>query len=402
MSSTSPENEQTAAIPTIFSHGFRPFFLLGALWAAFAMILWALVLAGDIRLPTRFDPISWHAHEFLFGYLSAVFAGFLLTAVPNWTGRPPLSGWPLLALTGLWGAGRVSIAFSELLAVEVVAFIDCSFSLVLSALILREVISARNWRNLVVPAMLGAFTAANFLFHLDAAGGGAAAQGLGLRLGLAAALMMVAVIGGRIVPAFTRNWLIKAGRAERPAQPMQTYDKAVLLITLVGLLLWVIWPESIHTGLCLFALAAFHTARLLRWRGSSASKEPLIWVLHVGYAFIPLGALVLGVSILFPTMFTVAAAQHVWMAGVIGMMTLAVMTRATLGHTGQRLHASSATVIIYLAVVGSIVSRLAAGAFPDWITTLHTLTAISWVAAFGGFVAVYGPLLLRDRRLISP
>lgn len=193
----------------LFSLGYRPFFLLGALWAALAMGLWAAMLAGQLALPTAFDPVSWHAHEFLFGYLAAIIAGFLLTAVPSWTGRPPLTGWPLASLAALWMAGRVAIMFSQGLPPLVVALVDLAMMAALAVLLTREIVAGGNWRNLPVVVLLVAFGAANGLFHWEAARGVYAAQGIGLRLGLAASLMMIAVIGGRIVPTFTRNWLVK-------------------------------------------------------------------------------------------------------------------------------------------------------------------------------------------------
>jgi uncharacterized protein involved in response to NO len=219
MAQSTGEQMRNWSGPAVLSFGFRPFFLLGALWAALAMMIWVVMLSGGPALPTRFDPTSWHAHEFLFGYLGAIIAGFLLTAVPNWTGRLPVVGWQLAALSALWIAGRVTIATSALLPPFWVGAVDLAFPLVLAAMILREIIAGKSWGNLVVLVMLAVFALANGLFHWNAAMGGFAAQGMGLRLGLAAALMMVSVIGGRVVPSFTRNWLVKTGHDARPAPP---------------------------------------------------------------------------------------------------------------------------------------------------------------------------------------
>lgn len=381
----------------VLSFGFRPFFLLGALWATLAMAMWVTMLAGALALPTRFDPVSWHAHEFLFGYLSAIIAGFLLTAVPNWTGRLPVLGWRLGALVALWIAGRLAIAFSAFMSGFLVALVDVMFAVALGLLIAREIVAGKNWQNLIVLAMLTVFTLANLLFHLEARLGALAAQGIGLRLGLAAVLMMISVIGGRIVPSFTRNWLVKSGRDARPVPPMQAFDKLVLLITLAGLAVWVLWPDWYATGLLLLLLATFQTVRLARWKGLNTLGEPLVWVLHLGYGLVPLGALFVGIDILFPGLVGLAAPQHVWMAGATGLMTLAVMTRATLGHTGQALHAGSATLAIYLALIASVSARLAAGLLPDIAMILYSLSALLWIAAFGGFAVVYGGLLLRPK-----
>ena len=197
--------------PAILAYGFRPFFLGAAVWAALAMMLWLPMLSGGPGLPTAFDPVSWHAHAFLFGYLGAVVAGFLLTAVPNWTGRLPIVGWPLGGLAVLWLAGRAAVAVSGGLPASMVAAVDLAFPLVLASVIGREIVAGRNWRNLIVLALLAVFIAGNALFHWEAARGDLAAQGYGLRLGLGAGVMMIAVIGGRVVPSFTRNWLVKRG-----------------------------------------------------------------------------------------------------------------------------------------------------------------------------------------------
>ncbi len=383
--------------PAVLSFGFRPFFLLGALWAALAMAIWVSMLAGGLALPSRFDPVSWHAHEFLFGYLSAIIAGFLLTAVPNWTGRLPVLGWRLAALVALWIAGRLAIVFSEFMPAFLVALVDVMFAIALGLLIAREIVASRDWRNLIVLAMLTVFTLANLLFHMEAGQGATAAQGIGLRLGLAAVLMMISVIGGRIVPSFTRNWLVKSGHDARPVPPMQAFDKLVLLITLAGLALWVVRPDWPVTGLLLLLLATFQTVRLVRWKGLNTLSEPLVWVLHLGYGLVPLGALFVAVDILLPGFLGLAASQHVWMAGATGLMTLAVMTRATLGHTGQALHAGSATLAIYLALIASVCVRLAAGLLPDIAMIFYSLSALLWMGAFGGFVIAYGGLLLRPK-----
>ena len=390
MAQSSAEQMRAWQGPALFGFGFRPFFLFGALWAAVAMFLWIMALSGALDLPTRFDPVSWHAHEFLFGYLGAVLAGFLLTAVPNWTGRLPLVGWPLAALFALWGAGRAAVLVSALLPPGIAAVIDLAFPLVLGATILREIVAGRNWRNLMVLGLLAVFTLANATFHLEAARGEYAAQGTGLRLGLATAIMMIGVIGGRIIPSFTRNWLAREGRDARPTPPMQRFDKAVLLASIAALLLWVFLPFDTITAAALLALGLLHLVRLSRWQGHQTGAEPLVWVLHLSYAFIPLGAVGLGIAGLTGGGGS-AAAQHLWMAGAIGSMTLAVMTRATLGHTGHPLLADRATLAIYLSLFGAVAARLGAELLP----MLTHVSGLLWLFAFGGFALVYGPLLLR-------
>ncbi|TDE41103.1 NnrS family protein [Antarcticimicrobium sediminis] len=381
--------------PTLLTYGFRPFFFGAGIWAALAMALWVPMLSGHLELPTRFDPVSWHAHEFLYGYLSAVVAGFLLTSVPNWTGRLPIVGWPLGGLFALWIAGRLAVAFSSGLPVWLVACIDLSMLVTLAAVLTREIVAGKNWRNLVVLLMLGALILGNAVYHWEAAQGAYAAQGFGLRIGLGAGLMLIAVIGGRIVPSFTRNWLVRRGGGKLPAPPMQTFDKLALLALLLALVLWIAAPDNTVTGLALLLAGGLHLVRLSRWAGERSLSEPLLWVLHLGYGLLPVGAILVGLEALFPGMLGLAAAQHVWMAGTIGLMTLAVMTRATLGHTGQALQAGAGTTAIYLFMLAAMLTRLAAGVWPMQSDLLLVLSGLCWLAAFGGFALLYGRLLLR-------
>jgi uncharacterized protein involved in response to NO len=395
MTATTAQQMRAWTGPAILTFGFRPFFFGATVWAALAMVLWVPMLSGHLTLPTTFDPVSWHAHEFLFGYLGAVVAGFLLTAVPNWTGRLPIVGWWLGMLAGLWLAGRVAVAVSGSLPPLLAATIDLAFPVVFALAIGREIVAGRNWRNLIVVGLLGVFIIGNALFHWEAARGDYAAQGYGLRLGLGAGVMMIAVIGGRVVPSFTRNWLVKQRSATLPVSPMQTFDKAALVALLVALVLWVALPIAAVTGFVLFLAGVSHVIRLSRWAGHKTLAEPLVTVLHAGYAFVPLGALALAAEILLPGTFGMAGAQHLWMAGATGLMTLAVMTRATLGHTGQALTAGSGTVLIYVTLTLSVLARVVAGMWPEISGLMHIMAGLFWITAFGGFGVIYGALLLR-------
>lgn len=385
--------------PALLSFGFRPFFLLGSLWAAFAMLVWIGLLTGTIWLPVRIDPISWHAHALLFGYLGAIVAGFLLTAVPNWTGQLPVFGWRLGALVLLWLLGRVAMLVSAHLPALLVAVLDLAFLVVLAAWLLREIVAGRNWRNLMMVGVLLVLILGGVIFHIEVAQGIFAARGYGLRLALGGAVLMISIIGGRIVPSFTRNWLVKSGSDARPTPPMAGFDRLVLVVTVGILICWVLAPEGQGTGLAMIILGLLHLARLVRWRGHHTLSEPLVWVLHGGYLFVPLGALAMGLSILVPDLVGLAAAQHIWMAGAIGLMTLAVMTRATLGHTGQALKAGAPTVALYVCLIGAVLMRLAGGYWPDVAITLYMLSGSFWCAAFLGFCVVYGPALLRPRQM---
>lgn len=395
--STTAEQMRAWRGPAILTYGFRPFFLGAAVWAAVAMVLWLLMLSGTLDLPIRLDPVSWHSHEFLFGYVIAVIAGFLMTAVPNWTGRLPIVGWPLLGIVVLWLAGRLAMAFSAGLPPLVVGVVDLSMPAVLTLVIGREIVAGKNWRNLMPLAMLAVFTLGNAVFHIEAAQGLFAAQGYGLRIGLGAAIALVGLIGGRIIPSFTRNWLVRQGPGRLPVAPMQRFDKLAMLALVAAVLLWVALPDTPLTAALMILAGVLHGARLTRWAGERSLTEPLLWILHLAYAFVPLGALAIGAQILWPGVLGAAAAQHLWMAGALGLMTVAVMTRATLGHTGQTLTAGPGTVAIYLLLLTAVLARLAAGYWTGAADVLHMVSGAGWIGAFGGFAAIYGPLVLSRR-----
>lgn len=397
MSSSTAQQMRQWHGPALLSYGFRPFFLLGALWAGLAMVLWILSLTGTLTLPSAFDPVSWHAHALLFGYLPAIVAGFMLTAVPNWTGRLPVVGWSLGGLVVLWVLGRLAVLFSSALPPLLVALVDLSAMVALAAVMTREIVAGKNWRNLIVLAMLALLVLGNAVFHLEAARGEYAAKGYGLRIGLAAGVLMISVIGGRIVPSFTRNWLVKSGSDFRPAPPMQKFDKLVLLYSVVVLGFWVAQPDSLYAGAAFLLFGVLHAVRLARWCSLQTRSEPLLWVLHLGYGFIPLGAWGLGTAILWPSVILPAAAQHIWMGGALPLMTVAVMARATLGHSGNALSAGPGTVAVFLTVPVSVFARVAAGVWPTGAETLYHLAGTAWVLGFLGFVVIYGPMLLSRR-----
>lgn len=395
MKKTTTQQMRAWSGSTILTYGFRPFFFGASAWAALAIVLWVPMISGLLNLPTAFDPLSWHAHEFLYGYVSAIIAGFLLTAVPNWTGRLPIVGWRLGLLATFWLAGRVAVIISSGLPAAVVAIIDLSFPIILATVIVREIVVGKNWRNLAVLGMFAIFTIGNALFHWDAALGKSAAHGVGFRLGLSAVIMMIALIGGRIIPSFTRNWLVKHNPGQLPVPPMQNFDKVSLLVLLISLIFWVLAPYSKPTGWTLTFAGGLHLVRLVRWVGYRTFAEPLVTVLHLGYVFLPLGALALGVEILSSGLFGMAAAQHLWMGGAIGVMTLAVMTRATLGHTGQPLTAGPGTLTIYAALIVSVLVRVASGVWPDETVILPMVSGLLWLGAFLGFSVQYSHLLLQ-------
>ncbi len=376
--------------PALFSYGFRPFFLGGALWAMLGVLLWLPQFLGEITVPTALSPLDWHIHEMLYGYAAAVIAGFLLTAIPNWTGRLPVTGLPLAALALLWLAGRVAMLVSAEIGAAPAAVIDGAFLVVLAATAAQEIVAGRNWRNLRILAGIGVLIVGNITFHWEAIHDGSAAYGT--RLGIAAVIALITLVGGRIVPSFTHNWLVRENPGRLPS-PFSRYDAVTVVATVLSLALWVALPHAPLVGVVLLTAGAMQTARLMRWAGDRTLRNSLVLILHIGYAFVPAGFLLLGAALLWPATWPLSAALHAWTMGAIGIMTLAVMTRASLGHTGRPLAASGGTQAIYALAGLAVLARLAA-AFEPSILLLH-VAAIAWVAAFGGFVIVFGPLLVR-------
>jgi uncharacterized protein involved in response to NO len=385
--------------PALFQQGFRPFFLGAGIWAALAVLMWLAIGGGKISLPTSFMPARWHAHEMLFGFAAAAVAGFMLTAIPNWTGRMPLQGIALIFLFGAWVFGRIVVATSALLGSMASAIVDLTFLASLLVVVLREIISGRNWRNLPMPIAICLLLAANGLDHLDAAGwlhSGVAGQ----RLAVAILVLLISLIGGRIIPSFTRNWLIKQGQALVPA-PFDRFDLAALLFTVVALAIWIVSPQSPLGGLALIGAGLLSVARLTRWRSLSTLSEPILWILHLGYGWVAVGLLLLGTAAIFPTLVASTAGLHALAAGAIGTMTLAVMTRATRGHTGRSLEAGPGTTAIYLLITLAALLRVAAPFTSDLYSALVIAAGVAWVTAFSLFVLFYGPMLLTPRGRMS-
>jgi uncharacterized protein involved in response to NO len=379
--------------PAILSYGFRPFFLFAAVWAAVAMAIWPALLAGSITLPTTLDPVRWHAHELIYGYVPAVISGFLLTAVPNWTGRLPVVGARLLALFSLWAAGRLAILCSAVIGEITAAAIDLLFLAALGCVVAREIIAGRNWRNLMVLVVIPVLFTGNLVFHAEAmlAQGG----GYGTRLGVAAIILLIMLIGGRIVPSFTRNWLVRQGAGRLP-HPFGRFDRVAMVVAGAALVSWVAAPAAALTAWLAAATAPIQLWWLWRWAGERTGAEPLVAILHIAYAFVPLGFGLLALATLRPDLLLPSGAVHAWTAGAIGTMTLAVMTRASLGHTGRPLEAGSAVRTIYVAVIVAALARIAAG-FGMAPEPMLQFSAAAWIFAFAGFAAVFAPLLAHPR-----
>ena len=381
--------------PVLFSYGFRPFFLGGGLWAVVAMVLWIAAITGRIEIAGAYGAPNWHAHEMLFGFASAVLAGFLLTAVPNWTGRLPVSGWPLGGLFALWCAGRIALLATDEIGVVAAAVIDGLFLPVLLAICTREVVAGRKWKDLKVLGGLFALSLANAIFHVAAIDGGH--DHMATRLAVAAYVMLVMIVGGRIVPSFTRNWLNKFGRTDFPV-PYNHYDTVAILAGVAALAAWTAAPEHAVAAGFGFIAAILQAVRLHRWRGWTVAPEKLLVVLHVAYAFIPLGLAAIGLSAL--GFLEERSVLHLLSVGGIACMMLAVMTRASLGHTGHPLTASRLTIAAYIALVLCAVVRPLGEILPDASAEIYAAAGLLWIVAFGLFCLEYGPILTRKRRAL--
>jgi uncharacterized protein involved in response to NO len=382
-----------AAAYPFFRGGFRPFFFGGACWALIALAFWICSLTGHITLPVAIDPLAWHRHEMLFGFVGAVIGGFLLTAVPNWTGRLPIAGWPLAGLFGLWAAARLALFFSTTLGIWPGAILDVGFFFVLGLLAAREVLESKN-RNLPIVGMILLFGTADAIDYLGITGAIPAAD-FGWQLAIALVVVLISLIGGRIIPSFTRNWMAKRGVTHGlPTQPGR-FDLFTIGATAFALLAWLTGPATTPIGIILVAAAAVQAVRWVRWRGYRTFADPLVLILHVGYAWIPVGLGLLGLSLM--DIVPRSAAIHSLTAGAMATMILAVMTRASLGHTARELKASTATVVVYLLVtIGAVLRVLASLQLIDYNFGIE-IAGIAWGGAFLLFLIAYAPVLWRPR-----
>jgi uncharacterized protein involved in response to NO len=382
--------------PALLSAGFRPFFLGAALWAAAAVPLWLAAYEGAMVLPTPLPPSLWHLHEMVFGFAAAVVAGYLLTAIPNWTGRMPLQGAPLAGLVLLWAGGRIAMLAGQQIGAPAAAALALAFPGVFLLAIGREILAGRNWRNLPALAALGLLLLGDLLMQLEPLGlAGTAA--VGGRLGLATLLALIALMGGRIIPSFTRSWMRKACPAAAPPAPETALDRAALLVTVLALAAWTAAPESPLAAAAAIAGGAASGLRLSRWRGVRTRREPLLLALHLGYGWLAAGLVLLGVDGLM-SLLPPAAALHALTVGALGTMTLAVMTRAARSHTGHAVVAGPGDRAMLVLITLAALARLLAPLAGDRTMPMLALAGLAWSGAFALFVLLHGGVLLRPRR----
>jgi len=374
--------------PAFWSYGFRPFFMSAGVFAAVAIPIWVLMITGTENMVFHYAPRDWHVHEMVFGFLASVITGFLLTAMPNWTERPPLRGLPLMLLWAIWLVGRLASTapwFSPLVS----ALGDSVFLVIVAGIVWREILAAKAWDRLPMGALISLFASANLVFHglfLNHA-----ATDVAERMALVLIMVLLALIGGKITPGFTEDFFIQEGVSKQPA-PFSRFDGfSVLVVGLAGLV-WMINLGAGVTGGTFVAAGVIHLIRLRRWYGWLTWREPLVLIMHVGYGWLAMSFLILGGAILGVGMH-VEEAVHALTTGAVGVMTLAVMTRASLGHTGRIKHAGPLTVLIYLLVNLGAMLRVFGPSLTLSGDVIIGVAAGCWSGAYLLFVVGYGHIL---------
>ncbi|MEJ2230755.1 MAG: NnrS family protein [Nitrospirales bacterium] len=376
--------------PAFFSYGFRPFFLSAALFAGVAIPAWILILAGPNNWNFFYAPREWHVHEMIFGFLPAVIAGFLLTAMPNWTERPPIKGITLMLLWSLWLAGRLVIAIPWI-PLLISAIVDGAFLVAMAIIAWREIAIGRGWDRAPIGVLISLYAGANILFHLLALRG--AATDLPERMALAIIILLLALIGGRVVPSFTIDFLSEHGMPQQ-LRPFSRFDGVAILLAGLAAVAWTVQPEAMATGELLVMAGLINLVRLSRWYGWVTWREPLVLILHLGYGWLAMSLLIIGVAILELGL-QPENAVHALTTGAVGAMTLAIMTRASLGHTGRPRHAGPMTIIIYSLVNLGAILRVFGPATALSTPLVLSLSAMAWSGAYVLFALVYGRYLLR-------
>jgi uncharacterized protein involved in response to NO len=381
-------------VKALFGYGFRPFFLLAGVFALLAIPAWLfLYLGGRSPLP-GLPPQLWHAHEMLYGFVLAALAGFLLTAVPSWTGDRGFAGAPLVLLSCAWLAGRAGFACAGLLPIGALAPLELAFLPGLAILLAPPLLRSRN-RNTPLLGILALLFASDAVFLWALASRDAALASASLRFAINVMLVVVTLIGGRIVPAFTSNALRRRGEtAQIRTWPM--LERALMALMLAVLLVDAAWPDSVLAGAIAGLAALAQALRISGWRTLRTRPDPIVWVLHVGMAWLPIGLALKAAFILFGASWA-AFWVHALTMGVFATMILAVMTRAALGHTGRALEVGGVIAAAYGLLTAAVVFRVFAAAFLSNYLWVLMISGVLWTGAFALYVLVYAPILTLPR-----
>ncbi len=384
-----------STVHPFLSYAFRPFFLLNAFFSVVTVIVWVMVLRGQGPTTLPANTMLWHGHEMIVGFAMATIAGFILTAVATWTGRPAVNGLPLALLVLAWVAGRFVMILAGLMPAWLVVALDMAFPLLLCFLAAREIIGAGNRRNYPIVGITALFVILNLVYHLGAMQLLPGADRLAIFLLIHTILLLITVIAGRVVPNFTANWLRARGATRLPVSNVLV-DRATILLTLATGIAASTAPTSYVTGALGFAAAVLHAIRLSRWCGLATVDEPLLFVLHVAYLWLPIGYVLMG-CVVFDWMFSPTTALHALTMGAIGSMILAMTTRVPLGHTDRPLTASRLTVVAYMMLTFAVLLRVFGPlVYPDYLAIVEW-SASGWVFTFAIFIWVYWPVLTRPR-----
>lgn len=377
--------------PAALPDGAAPLFVAGGLWAAIAMAMWLLALGGAIEIPGPLTPLDWHVHELLYGFVPAIAVGYMMTMVANWSGHLPVHGTPRALLLALWLAGRLALLSAPPNGFALAAVIDVAFLLVAWVLVAREAIVGRDRRAVRLLSPLAVLLVGNAFFHWQAIEEVSPATGMPTRLGVAAAVMLISLVGGLLVPSFTRRWLLDNGRPTL-ARPLPLLETATNWGSAVALLAWAVTPAHPGSGVLLVGAGLLQLARWLQWRPWRTLREPLVLALQVGYGFLPAGFLMLGFGALAPDFGWPrhGDAVHAWTAGAVGTCMLSMMIRVALRRARLPAHADVATTTMLGAVMGAGLLRSIGGLDYEFAVGL---AAGGWIAAFAGYVLVFGPML---------
>ncbi|MDX2464518.1 MAG: NnrS family protein [Porticoccus sp.] len=378
---------------SLFRLAFRPFFLFASLFSILALSLWAIFLYNPTSM---WQPLGgwywWHGHEMLFGFVSAIIVGFLLTAVQNWSGIPGLSGWPLALLFIIWLAGRLLVLFPVIPKIAI-AVLDTSFLPIAAITLSYPIIRTKLWRNLAFVPLLLLMAWTNGHAHYRLMQGEAFSlpdtQGTILLITL-----IIIVMGGRVIPFFTTNAL-----GLKKPQPIVVIELLaivpLLLVTLYSLITQNLQPQP-HQGFLLLISVVANAIRIGRWKSELTLKNPLLWSLHLAYLFI-----ILSLSLLtlyhFKLSIPLTSSLHGLTVGGMGLMILAMISRVSLGHTGRTLNVGTGMILGYIALIIATVMRVIPPLITSQLTPWYILSALCWLFAYVAFVWIYWPVLTRPR-----